>query len=376
MFINSSQRYDRQVRLPEFGPEAQARLRHSRVAIVGVGGLGCPAALYLAAAGIGFLRLIDDDRVELTNLHRQVLFQESDCGKLKAEQARHHLRAINSEVEIDVVSERFEEHNALECVRDCDIVIDGSDNFETRYLVNDACVVLDKTLVFASVDGFEAQLSVLNHPVSSDNRSASLRCIFPSSPAAHARRDCEVHGILGVVPGIVGTMMAAQTIAALTGTSDVLANTLLHIDLRSMQMTKYAVSRNEAQWQDCPRKESEFHERTLRRAAAAPATQHLINVQQLQELLQSDEILYIADFRDDSAEEAGIDTLHQHALTDFASVLQQLDADITVVLLCERGIRSTAVLKDIEGFASSRKLYALRGGLREWRTFRNQQDAI
>src|SRR5882724_2373410 len=214
-------RYQRQLSLAGFGPEAQAKLKHGRVLVIGAGGLGCPALLYLAAAGVGRITLIDGDRVDVSNLHRQVLYTEADAGELKAVVAARRLRALNPQIAVEPRAERFTRANALELVRACDVVVDGSDNFGTRYLVNDACVLADRPFVYGAVQGFEGQASVFNW-----RGSPTYRCLFPEPPEPGTVPNCAEAGVLGVLPGLIGLLQATETIKLLTGIGEPLAGKL------------------------------------------------------------------------------------------------------------------------------------------------------
>jgi adenylyltransferase/sulfurtransferase len=228
-------RYQRHLSLPGFGPEAQARLKAGSVLVIGAGGLGCPALLYLAAAGVGRIVLVDPDRVEVSNLQRQVLYTSADAGTLKVEAAARHLRALNPTVTIDARPIRFDRTHALDLVRECDVVLDGSDNFATRYLVNDACVLANRPLVYGAVQGFEGQVSVFNW-----QGGPTYRCLFPEPPAPGTVPNCAGGGVLGVLPGLIGTIQAAEVIKLLTGVGEPLSGRLLLWD--GLAMTASSVS--------------------------------------------------------------------------------------------------------------------------------------
>jgi adenylyltransferase/sulfurtransferase len=220
-----SSRYSRQIALPEFGAEGQRRLAKGSVGIVGAGGLGSPAAIYLAAAGVGRIGLIDFDTVDESNLHRQVLYGTKDIGAKKYRTAARRLNDLNPEILIEAVDARLSAENAIEILQDYDVVIDGSDNFPTRYLVNDACILLGKPDVYGSVFRFEGQLSVF------DARSGPCyRCLYPDPPPPQLVPNCEEAGVLGVLPGIIGTMQAAEAIKLLAGIGEPLIGRLLLFD--------------------------------------------------------------------------------------------------------------------------------------------------
>ncbi len=228
-------RYDRQIKLTEVGPEGQEKLHNAKVLIVGVGGLGCPAAMYLAGAGVGKIGLMDHDRVDVSNLHRQVLFQESDVGKPKAVIAKERLEKQNSGVEFDVYKEPLTIENAEKIIQQYDVILDGTDNFETKYLINDACILADKPWIFASIYKNEGQLSVFNY-----KNGPTYRCLFPKSTRQNI--SCEATGVLGVLPGILGTLQAAEVLKIILGVGEVLSGKLKLINM--MQASEQTIKIN------------------------------------------------------------------------------------------------------------------------------------
>lgn len=228
-------RYDRQIKLTEVGPEGQEKLRDAKVLLVGVGGLGCPAAMYLAGAGVGKIGLMDHDKVDMSNLHRQVLFQESDVGKSKAVVSKERLEKQNSEVEYEVYEEPLTMENAENIINQYDVVLDGTDNFETKYLINDACILADKPWVFASIYKNEGQLSVFNY-----KNGPTYRCLFPKSTRQNI--SCEATGVLGVLPGILGTLQAAEVLKIILGEGEVLSGKLKLINM--MQASEQTIKIN------------------------------------------------------------------------------------------------------------------------------------
>ncbi len=229
-------RYDRQIKLDEVGVSGQEKLRKTSVLIVGVGGLGCPAAQYLAGAGIGKIGLMDHDRVSLSNLHRQLLFDEQDIGNAKASVAREKLQRINSEIEIEVFEEALTKDNAEKIFRKFDIILDGTDNFETKYLINDACILAEKSWVYASIYKNEGQLSVFNF-----KDGPSYRCLFPKTTRQNI--SCETTGVLGVTPGILGLMQAAEVLKMVLETGDIFSGKLKLINILSGQDQVLKISR-------------------------------------------------------------------------------------------------------------------------------------
>src|ERR1051325_4105929 len=204
-------RYSRHLLLEGFGKAAQEKLKAAKALVIGAGGLGCPVLSYLAAAGVGTIGIADDDTVDESNLQRQVLYSTDDVGKKKASTAAQKLSRQNPFVKFIEHDVRIDTSNALEIFNGYDVVIDGSDNFATRYLVNDACVLLDKTLVFGSIHRFEGQVSVFNQ-LQDGKRGPTYRCLFPAPPAAGSVQDCAQAGVLGVLPGLIGTLQANEAI--------------------------------------------------------------------------------------------------------------------------------------------------------------------
>ena len=230
-------RYSRHLRLSDIGEAGQRRLQAARVMVIGAGGLGSPALFYLAAAGVGFLRLVDDDRVERSNLQRQILHVDARVGMAKAESARVALAALNTPIRNQARAERLAAENVDAQRGDVDVVIDGSDNLVTRYLVSDACVRLGKPLVYAAVHRFEGQLAVFD---AGRQRGVSpcYRCLFPLPPERDAAPNCAEVGVLGVVPGVIGLLQANEAFKLILGLGEVLDQGLLSVDLLSLQFRR------------------------------------------------------------------------------------------------------------------------------------------
>jgi adenylyltransferase/sulfurtransferase len=233
------QRYSRHIILPEVGGEGQERLLKARVALVGAGGLGSPVGYYLAAAGVGTIGAIDDDRVELSNLQRQIAHGTARLGQLKAESAKAAWEALNPDVTVVPHTVRLSAANAREILGAYDIVVDGSDNFPTRYLVNDACVLLGKTLVSAAVFRFEGQVISIR-----PGEGPCYRCLFETPPPPGAVPSCQEAGVLGVVPGVVGTLQATEVLKAILGVGELLSGRLLVWNALAMSFTTVLVPRN------------------------------------------------------------------------------------------------------------------------------------
>ncbi len=205
-------RYNRQVILPEIGDEGQEKLKKARVLVIGAGGLGCPILQYIAPAGVGTIGIVDFDTIEIHNLHRQILYTEDQLGLSKANTAKATVEKLNPLIKVLAFEEKLTAENASRIITDFDIVVDGSDNFSTRYLVNDTCVSLGKPLVYGSILGFEGQMAVFNH-----QGSKNLRNLFPEPPDPKEVPNCSFNGVLGTLPGMIGTMMAHETLKLIIG---------------------------------------------------------------------------------------------------------------------------------------------------------------
>lgn len=238
---DAAERYARQVLLPEIGEEGQAKLAASRIAVIGAGGLGSPALLYLAAAGVGHIRLIDDDRVERSNLHRQVVHADARVGMSKAESARMTLMSLNPRIHVHPVVDRLRAENVESLIRDHDVVIDGADNFATRYLIAAATRRLGIPMVYAAIERFTGQVSVFD-PRRED--SPCYRCLFPEPPAAADAPNCSEAGVLGVLPGLIGLVQATEAMKLVLDIGKPLVGRLLTYDALGMRFRELALSRD------------------------------------------------------------------------------------------------------------------------------------
>ncbi len=236
-------RYSRHIILPDVGGAGQKKLLNARVLLIGAGGLGSPAAMYMAAAGIGTLGLVDFDRVDLSNLQRQLLHRTEDIGRLKLDSAADTLHALNPDVHVEKYPVVLTAANVMEIIRDYDVIVNGTDNFPTRYLVNDACVFAGKPLVEGSIYMFEGQATVFDA-----RRGPCYRCLFPTPPPPGSVPSCQESGVLGVLPGIIGSIQAAETIKLVLGKGDPLIGRLLLFDALAMEFRELKVDKND----ECP----------------------------------------------------------------------------------------------------------------------------
>lgn len=225
-------RYNRQTILPEIGDEGQEKLKRAKVLVIGAGGLGCPVLQYLSTAGVGYIGIMDFDRIEIHNLHRQILYTENEIGQEKALVAQEVVSKLNPLIEVVAIPEKLTAENAVKIIEHYDIVVDGSDNFATRYLVNDTCVQLGKSLVYGSILKFDGQIAVFNH-----KGSKNLRDLFPEMPDPKDVPNCNLNGVLGTLPGIIGTMMAQETLKLILGLPT-LKNELILFNTLNWSFTK------------------------------------------------------------------------------------------------------------------------------------------
>ena len=252
--------YSRQLSLPGHGLEVQKKLRDSRVLVVGVGGLGCPAAQYLAAAGIGKIGLVDDDIIRLHNLHRQILFGHEELNQPKAEVAYRKLRSLNPFIQIVPLNFRLEQRNCFATMNAYDLVIDCTDNYETRYMLNDACVLLHKPFISGALFRTQSQVGVFNLPDENGKRGPTYRCLHPAPPENAAGQNCAEAGIMGVIAGMTALTMTNEALKIISGRGKSLSGKILISDYAVQSQELFAMERNETAVQSGPQTEREFLE--------------------------------------------------------------------------------------------------------------------
>ena len=357
-------RYARQIRLPQVGVDGQARLKAASVLIVGAGGLGSPAAMYLAAAGVGRIGIADGDRVDPSNLHRQLLHRSSDVGSAKTDSAQHTLATINPHVRVDAIGERVSRENALDLVTAYDVVIDGTDNFPTRYLLNDACVMTGRPLVYGSVDRFEGQVSVF-----ATDSGPCYRCLFPRPPEPGTVQNCADAGVLGVLPGLIGTLQATETLKMILGLGDPLIGRLLLVDTLSMAFRVFSVERDP----DCPVcGTGEIGELidydAFCAGPAQPAAPRVgeISPLELANLIGSGEPVVVIDVREPYEWQIGrIPTARLMPLRTLMAARPDIPSDADIVLYCHHGARSEAAANALVA-AGYTRVRNLVGGIDRW----------
>lgn len=345
---DEKKRYSRQLVLKDFSECYQNRLLSSTVALVGVGGLGVPAAQYLAGAGIGTLILIDDDEISISNLHRQVIYKTEQAGELKADVAAKYLEELNDNIDITVVTDRITRDNALEILREADLVLDGSDNFSTRYLVNDACVMLDIPLIQGAVNKMEGHLMLLNFPLDNGKRSCHYRDVYPEAPEPGTVQNCEEAGVIGSVAGTIGTMMATEAIKYLSGYGKISPNKMLFIDAENDLMRSIGIPELRG------REISELPEE----AAFCLTEDRLVDWADLKTMDHQ-----LVDVRTHQEHEAISGGGILIPLNELRDRLDELAKDKPVVFYCHTGMRSDRAVQMVSEKTGRRDIYSVRGGI-------------
>jgi molybdopterin/thiamine biosynthesis adenylyltransferase/rhodanese-related sulfurtransferase len=358
------ERYARQIILPHFGESSQAALQRAKVLVIGAGGLGCPALQYLAAAGVGMIGIVDDDRVELSNLHRQVLFTEDDIGKNKAKVAGEKLRKINAKLTVQIIENKVHLGNAADILSKYDVVIDGSDNFRTRYLVNDVCALLNIPLVYGSVFRYEGQVSVFHvrdsQPV---GRPANYRDLFPIPPALGEVPNCLEAGVIGVLTGIIGTMQASEAIKLITGIGEVLASKVLTYSMLSNSMEIFEFAPHPEALSSAPGTLDELRKMQYESFCSNPHDVHEITWEDLDEHISKEEMLLL-----DVREADELPHLEKYScisipLRELRGRLHELHSAQTIVVFCQSGNRSKVAVRELQQLSTFRQVWSIQGGI-------------
>jgi molybdopterin/thiamine biosynthesis adenylyltransferase/rhodanese-related sulfurtransferase len=365
------ERYSRHLIMPEFGVAAQRKLKNARVLIIGTGGLGSPTCLYLAAAGVGKLGIIDFDRVDASNLQRQIIHTTPDVGRSKIESAREKIQALNPHVEVVGYEQAFEAQNAKEIVADYDLVIDGTDNFPTRYLTNDVCVLLNKPNIYGSIFRFEGQASVFWAA-----HGPCYRCLFPTPPPPGLVPSCAEGGVLGILPGIIGVIQATEAIKVLTGIGEPLVGRLQLFDALSMKFRELKL-RKDPNCPLCGENPSITELIDYQNFCGAPAAdtpaadtpaaeEKQMTPQTLFDKIKADHGFVLLDVREDhEVEICQIDGSTCIPLSSLADRFQELDATSEMVVYCRSGVRSQKAINFLrqQGFEN---VHNLEGGILAW----------
>jgi sulfur-carrier protein adenylyltransferase/sulfurtransferase len=359
-------RYSRHLIMPEVGMEGQQKLKAARVLCVGAGGLGSPLALYLTAAGVGTLGIVDFDVVDYTNLQRQIIHTTADVGRKKLDSAAETLKAINPFVNVRKFETRLSSANALELFREFDIVADGTDNFPTRYLVNDACVLTGKPNVYGSIFRFEGQASVF-----ATEQGPCYRCLYPEPPPPGLVPSCAEGGVLGILPGLVGVIQATEVIKLILGKGEPLIGRLLLVDALSMKFRELKLRKNP----ECPAcgkhrtitKLIDYDEFCGIRGEEKPVAGGIseIQVEELKRRLDAKEDLFVLDVREPHEYQICNIGGHLIPLGDLPRRVNELDSSREIVAHCRSGVRSAKAVDFLQQ-AGFRKVHNLAGGILAW----------
>ncbi len=359
-------RYSRHLILPEVGLEGQLKLKHAKVLCIGAGGLGSPLALYLAAAGVGTLGIVDFDVVDRTNLQRQIIHTTADVGRNKLDSAAESIAAINPNVLVRKFETRLTSSNAMEIFQDFDIIADGTDNFPTRYLVNDACVLSGKPNVYGSIFRFEGQASVF-----ATKSGPCYRCLYPEPPPPGMVPSCAEGGVLGILPGLVGVIQATETIKLILGLGESLAGRLLMIDAQAMRFRELKLRKNP----ECPvccahptvTKLIDYNQFCGIRGEekGAETTLAEMTVEELKRRLDAGDNIFVLDVREPHEYQIANIGGHLIPLNDLPKRVSELDANREIVVHCKMGGRSAKAVDFLRqsGFSN---VHNLAGGINAW----------
>jgi adenylyltransferase/sulfurtransferase len=360
-------RYARQMVLPGMGPEGQEKLKRGKVLVVGAGGLGCPVLLYLAAAGVGTLGIADGDVVSASNLHRQVLYGTGDVGQPKAETAARRLREMNPLIAVQTHPAHLSAANALELLAGYDWVVDCTDNFPARYLINDACVLLGKPFVYGAIHRFEGQVSVFNHAGPDGEPGPTYRCLFAEPPPPDQVPNCAEAGVLGVLPGVVGLLQATEVVKALTGNGQVLSGELLLLDLLETSFRKIRFRRTPRAAQVTGLIDYEAFCRGATPPDAASDAVRSLTVHELNGKLEAGEAVALLDVREPHEYEVcRLEGATLVPLRHVAARAGEIPRDRPVVVYCHFGGRSERAVQQLQAEFGFTNLYNLEGGIDAW----------
>lgn len=360
---DDKQRYNRQLILPGFGTEAQVKLKNASVLVIGAGGLGSPLLLYLAAAGVGHIGLVEYDQIALSNLHRQVIFDLSSVGKSKAQQAKTRMLALNPDIEVRLHECKINAGNAADIIASYDVVADGSDNFPTRYVVNDTCVSLGKALVYGAVYRFEGQVSVFNYCAPSGETGPNYRDFFPLAPSEGQVPSCSEGGVLGVLPGIIGAAQANEVIKVITGIGSVLSGRVFHFDALHFETHIWRINKRLKQPLSVLQGKEEFAEKAKVTAARNWQIVKSIDAQTLRNWQITGTLYQLIDVR--RAEEVAMTNINGASipLADLIERQRELSRTGKVVLCCQSGTRSKQAIQLLQREFGFDNLFNLEGGI-------------
>ncbi|MGE5846355.1 MAG: molybdopterin-synthase adenylyltransferase MoeB, partial [Ignavibacteria bacterium] len=358
-------RYSRHLIMPEVGMEGQKKLKAAKVLMIGAGGLGSPLGMYLAAAGVGTLGIVDFDVVDETNLHRQLLHSTNDIGRSKLESAKETINLINPNVDVVTFETRLTSENALDILKDFDVIVDGTDNFPTRYLVNDACVLVGKPNVYGSIFRFEGQVTVFDA-----KQGPCYRCLYPAPPPPGLVPSCAEGGVLGVLPGIIGTLQALETIKIIIEQGDLLLGRLILFDALKFKFRELKLRKNPS----CPicGENPEIHELIdyEQFCGITPDDEQgpypdQISADELNKKIQNNEDIFILDVREPHEYEISNLGGYLIPLNDLPNRVNELDSSRELVVHCKVGSRSARAVQFLKK-AGFKKVKNLVGGINAW----------
>jgi molybdopterin/thiamine biosynthesis adenylyltransferase/rhodanese-related sulfurtransferase/molybdopterin converting factor small subunit len=359
-------RYNRHIIIPEFGMEAQLKLKAAKVLVIGSGGLGSPVLLYLAAAGVGTLGIVDFDVVDDSNLQRQVIFGVEEIGKPKVEAARRRLQSLNPYIRLNIYNTHLNSQNALDILRDYDVIADGTDNFPTRYLVNDASVLLGKPNVYASIFQFEGQVSVFNYRDKNGKPGPNYRDLYPSPPPPGLVPSCAEGGVLGVLPGIIGSLQALEVIKVITGVGESLSGRFYIFDALNFESRTFTIKARE----DNPVNGKNptitaliDYEQFCGMRAVETSPIKEITAKELYDWQVRGEKFQLIDVREPHEYDIVNISGELIPLATVAANSERIDKDRKVVIHCKMGGRSAKAIRELEEKFGFTNLYNLKGGI-------------
>lgn len=361
-------RYDRHIIIPDFGFEGQKKLKAAKVLVIGSGGLGSPSLLYLAAAGVGTIGIIDFDVVDDSNLQRQVLFGVDEIGKPKVEAAKKRLEALNPHITIKVYNQQLTSQNALDIIKDYDVVADGTDNFPTRYLVNDACVLLGKPNVYGSIFQFEGQVSVFNYTDKNGVLGPNYRDLYPTPPPPGLVPSCAEGGVLGVLPGIIGSLQALEVIKIITGIGETLSGRFFIFDALNFESRTFKIKRDPANplnGENPTIKELIDYEQFCGVKAVEKSIKE-ITAKELYDLQVRGEDIQVIDVREPHEYDIANIGGELIPLATVSANADKIDRNKKVIVHCKMGGRSAKAIHELEEKFGFTNLYNLKGGILGW----------
>lgn len=360
-------RYQRQIQLKEIGVVGQDKIALAKVLVIGAGGLGCPALQYLAAAGVGSIGIVDFDVVEMSNLQRQILYTVDDIGQSKAITAAKKIEALNPEIAIKSYNIQITNKNALEILENYDIIIDGSDNFATRYLINDACAILDKPLIYGAVLRFEGQIGVFNLEDEATDIKTNYRDLFPKAPDSASAISCNDVGVLGVIPGIIGTMQATEALKIITGVGKPLSNKIISYNALENTFYDFEIARQTNQSIDFPKSRSAFLDFNYDWSCTPNLDIDTLTVEEF-DVLRKNEKITIIDVRE-KGELPFVDEFPFTIipLSEFENRASTIQTENKIVVFCKSGQRSLKAIKILKEKFPDCQAYSLTGGIEYWK---------